>query len=505
MHSPAAVRVNGWKPVFAVLTGAALCSAFLFLWSRDHLATHLFSVHARPLLEEKPPSAPPAPNERERARAKLEAAGTGFDGASFVRAVTLKHQPVIKLFRQAGIDINAPGEGGRTALLATAINRDWPLFHDLLAAGAKPELADDAGMTPLMAAAASGEVASLEALLEKGAPLNTADANGHAALHYAVVAKAVPALNFLLERGAPVTGACCPEHTLLTHAYETGDWQIIQPVLEREPGALKWEGASQAAFLGAVQTRDSARAKLLLSKYDDNPAPEGHTQPLLAYALVNNDMAGFRFLLDCGADPNSPLHSPVEKSFAQLVPRAGLRDYLQSDTSVTTLMLAAGLGRTDFIQELLTRGAKRFVSTDKYHMIALYFAAQQDEASSVQMLLGDSPTPEQVRIEISLGGQRAVVIRDGQSILSTEISTGKPGYATPTGNFVITDKHLTHKSTLYHAEMPFFMRLNCRDFGMHQGVVPGHPASHGCIRLPGAVAQRLFKEIPIGTLVSIRQ
>ena len=53
--------------------------------------------------------------------------------------------------------------------------------------------------------------------------------------------------------------------------------------------------------------------------------------------------------------------------------------------------------------------------------------------------------------------------------------------------------------------MPFFMRLNCRDFGMHEGVVPDHPASHGCIRLPGEIARRLFKEIPVGTLVSIRE
>ena len=70
---------------------------------------------------------------------------------------------------------------------------------------------------------------------------------------------------------------------------------------------------------------------------------------------------------------------------------------------------------------------------------------------------------------------------------------------------MITDKNLVHRSTIYKVDMPFFMRLNCKDFGMHEGVVPGYPASHGCIRLPGAMARRLFKEIPIGTLVSIRE
>lgn len=119
------------------------------------------------------------------------------------------------------------------------------------------------------------------------------------------------------------------------------------------------------------------------------------------------------------------------------------------------------------------------------------------------MLIGDSPSPEKLRVQISLGAQRASLIRDGVSIYSTDISSGRTGFSTPTGEFVVTDKHAAHMSTIYKASMPFFMRLNCRDFGMHQGQLPGYPASHGCIRLPSGAATRLFKEVPVGTLVSI--
>jgi lipoprotein-anchoring transpeptidase ErfK/SrfK len=87
--------------------------------------------------------------------------------------------------------------------------------------------------------------------------------------------------------------------------------------------------------------------------------------------------------------------------------------------------------------------------------------------------------------------------------LHTGISTGKAGYATPTGEFVVTDKKLVHVSTIYKVEMPYFMRLSCKDFGMHEGYVPDYPASHGCIRLPSEAAHRLYKEVPIGTLVTI--
>jgi lipoprotein-anchoring transpeptidase ErfK/SrfK len=52
--------------------------------------------------------------------------------------------------------------------------------------------------------------------------------------------------------------------------------------------------------------------------------------------------------------------------------------------------------------------------------------------------------------------------------------------------------------------MPYFMRLSCFDFGMHEGYVPRHPASHGCIRLPGDAARKFFDELPIGTLVSVK-
>jgi len=63
------------------------------------------------------------------------------------------------------------------------------------------------------------------------------------------------------------------------------------------------------------------------------------------------------------------------------------------------------------------------------------------------------------------------------------VSTGRQGFRTPTGSYVVTDKHRKWRSTLYPAEMPYFMRLSCGDIGFHQGNLPGYPASHRCIRM----------------------
>ena len=92
---------------------------------------------------------------------------------------------------------------------------------------------------------------------------------------------------------------------------------------------------------------------------------------------------------------------------------------------------------------------------------------------------------------------------EGKEIFITKVSTGRKGFATKTGEFVITNKHRDWTSTLYHASMPYFQRLSCGDFGMHQGVVPGYPASHGCIRVPEGNAAKLFALTEPGDRVRI--
>ena len=52
--------------------------------------------------------------------------------------------------------------------------------------------------------------------------------------------------------------------------------------------------------------------------------------------------------------------------------------------------------------------------------------------------------------------------------------------------------------------MFFMQRLTQSGVALHQGVVPNYPASHGCIRMPGDAARKLFAEIPIGTLVTVK-
>ena len=108
------------------------------------------------------------------------------------------------------------------------------------------------------------------------------------------------------------------------------------------------------------------------------------------------------------------------------------------------------------------------------------------------------------RKQVHLAEQRARLLdADGKELFTTRVSTGRKGFSTPTGEFVITDKNRDWTSTIYHASMPYFQRLNCSDFGLHQGNVPGYPASHGCIRVPEGNAAKLFTLTQAGDRVVI--
>lgn len=105
---------------------------------------------------------------------------------------------------------------------------------------------------------------------------------------------------------------------------------------------------------------------------------------------------------------------------------------------------------------------------------------------------------------VDLSTQRAQLYRNGVRIGVTTVSTGKKGKATPTGIFTILQKKKEHYSNLYNsAPMPYMQRLTWDGIALHAGNLPGYPASHGCIRMPLAFAQKLYGATSLGMTVII--
>jgi hypothetical protein len=107
-------------------------------------------------------------------------------------------------------------------------------------------------------------------------------------------------------------------------------------------------------------------------------------------------------------------------------------------------------------------------------------------------------------IIVSLTKQRVYVYRNGIQIGVSTCSTGKKDYETPTGVFTILEKEEEHYSKTYDdAPMPMMQRLTWDGVALHAGKLPGYPASHGCVRLPKAFADKLYAATQIGTPVII--
>jgi lipoprotein-anchoring transpeptidase ErfK/SrfK len=135
-------------------------------------------------------------------------------------------------------------------------------------------------------------------------------------------------------------------------------------------------------------------------------------------------------------------------------------------------------------------------------------------------------------IVVSLRAQEAYLYRGGYRIASSRISSGREGYRTPLGHFQVIRKDENHHSSLYgdyvddsgrvvkanvdsrrdskppHSHfvgtpMPYFLEFS-PGYGLHQGYLPGVPASHGCIRMPYWKARQFYNTARVGTPVVIK-
>lgn len=109
-----------------------------------------------------------------------------------------------------------------------------------------------------------------------------------------------------------------------------------------------------------------------------------------------------------------------------------------------------------------------------------------------------------LQIIISIADQRISVYDGGALIAQSSVSTGVPNHPTPSGIFSVISKQRWHRSNLYSdAPMPYMQRITWSGIALHAGVLPGYPASHGCIRLKWDFAIRLWHLTKRGTRVII--
>jgi hypothetical protein len=113
-------------------------------------------------------------------------------------------------------------------------------------------------------------------------------------------------------------------------------------------------------------------------------------------------------------------------------------------------------------------------------------------------------TKSTLQLVVSLANQRVTLYSNAVRVAQAPVSTGTPARPTPTGIFSVIEKDRWHRSNLYdNAPMFYMQRLTWSGVAMHVGVLPGVPASHGCIRLPQDFAVRLWGVTKLGVRIVV--
>jgi lipoprotein-anchoring transpeptidase ErfK/SrfK len=130
---------------------------------------------------------------------------------------------------------------------------------------------------------------------------------------------------------------------------------------------------------------------------------------------------------------------------------------------------------------------------------------RRHQAKKIEAPVKESAKPQgPVIIAISIEKQKLKIYDANGFFAEAPVSTGMKGHPTPTGVFSVIQKQKLHHSNIYSgAPMPYMQRITWSGIAIHAGVLPGYPASHGCIRMPMAFAMKMWNWTRMGARVVV--
>jgi lipoprotein-anchoring transpeptidase ErfK/SrfK len=157
---------------------------------------------------------------------------------------------------------------------------------------------------------------------------------------------------------------------------------------------------------------------------------------------------------------------------------------------------------------------------------------RKQEPLKVNQALLRQSTPDNTHIVVSIPKQRGYLMMGEQIVVDGPVSSGKRRHESPRGHMHVLEKDPNHHSSLYGdfvdgsgrvvragvsaridsapsgthfsgATMKWFLRLTEDGVGMHIGILPGYPASHGCIRESSEGAKIFYDRAKVGTPVDV--
>jgi ankyrin repeat protein len=268
---------------------------------------------------------------------------------------------------QAGADINARGQGGRSALLDSSRQGHAMVVKTLLAGGkhshADVNAADSLGWTALMLAAREGHEDVLHLLIDQQADVNLRRGDGTTALMDACRHGHSGIADALIEANAEVDAARTDGRTALHLAVENGHLNIVDLLLQHNAPVDAAARYGATPLMIAILKGASQIEQLLW----DHGATKGAQEAELFVATASGDLERIRSLIADGVNVNAPvmfgrmpLTAAVSRGYleiVQLLVDAGANIEVRAPQQFTALEQAARYGRRAIAAYLLRRGA----------------------------------------------------------------------------------------------------------------------------------------------------
>ena len=423
---------------------------------------------------------------------------------------------IAKMLLEQGSDPNVKSKDVGESALSLCFSKKLPLLaQDLLEMGADPNGTTQYG-TPLFPNVCrkfptykftpEEEQGIINKFIEQRVDLNLEHSSGWRGLQWLIKHGKVDLVERVLEKDRNVTDT-------LWIALKEENYTMVERLLDLGVNPNESGSGGESPLLTMVR-KDNAKIITKLLDKGANPEQlgiEGQSALFTAIALKKTEAA--LALLDHssnGAHHSKVMEHPVTEDFRGLFGKKGYFDwYARNRKGLTPLMAAVFMKNLVVAEKLIEKGADRNQGTDsKYKVYPIQMASENKDVKMQQLLVGVPYEDDQQERHfiVDLSEQKVFYYQGEELIKSARCSTGRSGYRTEPGHYVITDKTRHKRSNIYNgAEMPYFQRFSCGAIGFHEGNTYSRYASHGCIRLPMSVAKFFWSETSLGDRIEIRK